>query len=142
MTVDTQKLLYLFDAAAQAHGWAAYQGTREHAQTALTNYQKARKDLEQALDAQAAEIARLNAIQAWQPIETAPRDGTAILLGSSDGAWIAKYDPVYPSGYRPKNPWFSLMLNHDHMGRMPNTKPTHWMPLPAAPDALSGESHD
>lgn len=95
-----------------------------------------------AFDAQAAEIARLNAIQAWQPIETAPRDGTAILLGSSDGAWIAKYDPVYPSGYRPKNPWFSLMLNHDHMGRMPNTKPTHWMPLPAAPDALQETAHD
>lgn len=59
MTINTQKLLSLFDAAAQAHGWAAYRGTREHAQTALTNYQKARKDLEQALDAQTAEIARL-----------------------------------------------------------------------------------
>lgn len=59
MTINTQKLLSLFDAAAQAHGWAAYRGTREHAQAALTNYQKARKDLEQALDAQTAEIARL-----------------------------------------------------------------------------------
>ncbi|MCZ4331051.1 DUF551 domain-containing protein [Castellaniella denitrificans] len=92
------------------------------------------------IEAQSAEIARLNAIQAWQPIETAPKDGTAILLGSSDGAWIAKYDPVYPSGYRPKNPWFSLMLNRDYMGRVPNAKPTHWMSLPAAPSALSGES--
>jgi hypothetical protein len=59
MTINTQKLLSLFDTAAQAHGWAADQGTRAQAQTALTNYQKARKDLEQALDAQTAEITRL-----------------------------------------------------------------------------------
>lgn len=57
MMVDTQKLLNLFDTAAQAHGWASDQGTRAQAQTALANYQRARGDLEQALDAQAAEIA-------------------------------------------------------------------------------------
>ena len=59
MTIDTQKLLSLFDTAAQAHGWASDQGTRAQAQTALANYQRTRGDLEQALDAQAAEIARL-----------------------------------------------------------------------------------
>ncbi|WP_368647775.1 hypothetical protein [Castellaniella ginsengisoli] len=59
MTIDTQKLLNLFDTAAQAHGWASDQGTRAQAQTALANYQRTRGDLEQALDAQAAEIARL-----------------------------------------------------------------------------------
>ncbi len=69
---------------------------------------------------------------AWQPIETAPKDGTAILLGSRGGAWIGKWLPVYVSGYRPDNPWSSLMLNHDHMGEK-WCKPTHWMPLPAAP---------
>lgn len=63
MTINTQKLLSLFDAAAQAHGWAAYRGTRAHAQTALTNYQKARGDLEQALDAQAAEIERFRSME-------------------------------------------------------------------------------
>ena len=65
----------------------------------------------------------------WQPIDTAPRDGTAVLLGSRGGSWIGKYLPVYGSGYVPDNPWFSLILNHDHMGEK-WFKPTHWKPLP------------
>lgn len=69
----------------------------------------------------------------WRSIETAPKDGTAILIGNERGAWIAKYEPVYPSGYRPENPWFSLMLNHDHMRKGKPYAPTHWMPLPAPP---------
>ncbi len=71
--------------------------------------------------------------EGWMPIETAPKDGTYILLGSADGSWIARNYPVYQSGYRPDNPWQSMMLNHEHMGRYPKAKPTHWMPLPAAP---------
>lgn len=59
MTINTQKLLSLFDTAAQTYGWAGGTGTVGQFQTALTNYQKARGDLEQALDAQTAEIARL-----------------------------------------------------------------------------------
>ena len=68
----------------------------------------------------------------WQPIETAPTDGSAIILGSPHGAWIGEWMPVYVSGYRPENPWFSLMLNHDHMAKK-NYTPTHWMPLPEPP---------
>ena len=78
----------------------------------------------------------------WMPIETAPKDGTAILLGSRGGSWIGKWLPVYVSGYRPENPWSSLMLNHDHMGEK-WCKPTHWMPLPPPPtssaDSRKGE---
>ncbi|MDE2202701.1 MAG: DUF551 domain-containing protein [Burkholderiaceae bacterium] len=77
-------------------------------------------------------VAPVAPVAGWQPIETAPKDGTAILLGSRGGAWIGKWLPVYVSGYRPDNPWSSLMLNHDHMGEK-WCKPTHWMPLPAAP---------
>jgi hypothetical protein len=73
----------------------------------------------------------------WQPIETAPKDGTYILLGSTDGAWVASYKPVYQSGYRPEDPWHSMMLNHEHMGRYPKAKPTHWQPLPLPPAAPS-----
>ena len=72
--------------------------------------------------------------EGWRPIETAPKDGTAILLGSRGGSWIGKWLPVYVSGYQPENPWSSLMLNHDHMGEK-WCKPTHWMPLPEAPNA-------
>lgn len=77
--------------------------------------------------------AKVREAQQWQPIETAPKDGTAILIGNERGAWIAKYEPVHPSGYRPANPWFSLMLNHDHLRKVRPHRPTHWMPLPAPP---------
>lgn len=69
----------------------------------------------------------------WQPIETAPRDGRAIMLANAGGAWIGKYMSSYRSGYVPDNPWFSLMLNHDHMCSKLGVIPTHWMPMPKAP---------
>lgn len=74
----------------------------------------------------------------WQPIETAPKDGKPVMLGSVDGSWVGKWSPVYPSGYAPENPWFSLMLNHDHTGGR-RGKPTHWMHLPAAPGSEQKE---
>lgn len=70
--------------------------------------------------------------EGWQPIETAPKDGTAIMLGARWGAWIGKYLPIYQSGYKPENPWSSLMLNHDHLSEK-RYSPTHWMPLPTPP---------
>lgn len=66
----------------------------------------------------------------WLPIESAPRDGSYILVANSHGAWVAKWHPVYQSGYRPSNPWASMMLNHDHIekpGRFDH--PTHWREL-------------
>ena len=69
---------------------------------------------------------------AWQPIETAPKDGTAVLLANDCGVWIGKYVPVYQSGFAPAIPWFSLMLNHDHVGNK-SCAPTHWMPIPEMP---------
>ena len=70
----------------------------------------------------------------WQPIETAPEDGTYILLGNRHGTWVGKYLDRYISGYRPSNPWHSMMLNCRHMGRFPSVVPTHWMPLPEPPE--------
>ena len=68
----------------------------------------------------------------WQPIETAPKDGTAILISNGKGAWVAKYKDVYQSGFKPNNPWLSLMLNKDHIPkRLQFGGPTHWMPLPS-----------
>lgn len=70
----------------------------------------------------------------WQPIETAPHDGSAILVAHEKGVWIAQYLPKYPSGYKPPNPWFSVMLNHDYINEQPVSRyPTHWMPLPEPP---------
>lgn len=93
---------------------------------------QAAKLLREAAD----EIERLRAAipDGWQPIETAPTNGEAILIANGNGVWAAKYKAVYQSGYKPESPWMSLMLNKDHIpARLRHGKPTHWMPLPAAP---------
>lgn len=64
----------------------------------------------------------------WQPIETAPKDGTNILTFARDQYGITYFGVAQ---WAEKNPDF------------PNTvsgwfwpyaiKPTHWMPLPAPP---------
>lgn len=67
----------------------------------------------------------------WQPIETAPRDGTIILLvdggnqvwGPYAGAWVGKNDHY---------PW--VFLDPDiELNGMPPSGFTHWMPLPEPP---------
>jgi hypothetical protein len=82
----------------------------------------------------------------WQPIETAPKDDdTLILVANDDGVWVAKYRPVYQSGFKPSNPWSSMLLNHDHIRFHKSHTPTHWKPLPAAPvvtEPLFGELVD
>lgn len=56
----------------------------------------------------------------WRPIAEAPRDGTDVLI----------YDPTDP-----KSPFAVDWFSHDAdtPGWLGN--PTHWMPLPAPPEA-------
>lgn len=75
-----------------------------------------------------------NAMNTWQPIETAPKNGTTVLLftpyrhidsdptsGIRTGFWC-KYDQLWDRDYSSK--------------RMAKAEaPTHWMPLPSAPMA-------
>lgn len=69
----------------------------------------------------------------WQPIETAPKDGTRILAWQPEGQWKsrrllrgARAEIVY--WHRPANP--------EHGGFwVPSFRPTHWMPLPAPPES-------
>lgn len=65
----------------------------------------------------------------WQPIETAPKDGTQILLfwpyitqegGVTTGHW-------YRAGEGVPDRWYSPIVNGYA------TPPTHWMPLPSPP---------
>ena len=75
----------------------------------------------------------------WMPIESAPKDGSAIVLSNGGGVWVGKYKPVYHTGFVPSDPWFSIMLTHSYMGVAPNN-PTHWQPLPPPPNAVTGRS--
>ena len=75
-------------------------------------------------------------VRGWLPIETAPQNGTYVLVSNGSGVWVAKYKAVYQSGWKPDCPWQSMMLNHDHIPRAKQRgRPTHWMPLPEAPNA-------
>lgn len=63
---------------------------------------------------------------AWQPIETAPRNGTKILLwcaGNPSGEWpfMATWDPYH--GF-----WVI------HVDGQSLHEPTHWTPLPDPPE--------
>ena len=73
--------------------------------------------------------------QAWQPIESAPKDGTVILLWDAEftGVRVARWHSTLPyvnlaeGGY-----WQSA---HSYHG----VKATHWMPLPAPPGPVAQE---
>lgn len=72
----------------------------------------------------------------WQPIESAPKDGTYILVSNpaAGGSWVAHWFPVAVSGYKFDQPWRSVMLNHWHIPEKTRyVPPTHWMPLPPPP---------
>ena len=73
-------------------------------------------------------------VSEWQPIETAPKDGTRVILGNKYGVWMGEFCDTYQSGYKPQNPWQSVLLNHDYISKQRSYFPTHWMPLPAEPE--------
>ena len=59
----------------------------------------------------------------WQPIETAPRDGTIILF-SCDMRGVSLCCLAETEIY---TGWFNL-------SKLDNGSPTHWMPLPEPPE--------
>lgn len=61
----------------------------------------------------------------WQPIETAPRDGTIIRV--RQGSWT----PVH--GYFAGGEWRFVEYAHPNPAHL-----THWMPLPPAPLGREG----
>lgn len=70
----------------------------------------------------------------WQPIETAPRDGTAVLLYEPDcwmhPVWVAQWErggTYYREGWR-------CFVAADGEEVLHPEKPTHWMPLPEPPE--------
>jgi hypothetical protein len=86
-----------------------------------------------------AELERLEVENAWQPIESAPKDGTAILVHhpksgvcegyamKKDGVWYVM-DGVnqYQNLDGTMRPTTTYLLS----------EPTHWKPLPKAPEGV------
>lgn len=66
-----------------------------------------------------AEIDALKAAQTWQPIESAPKDGTRVMVSSRTTVDAAQWSDR-------RDAW---MISPDW-----STDPTHWMPLPPAPE--------
>jgi hypothetical protein len=85
----------------------------------------------------AARASAAPAAPQWQPIETAPRDGSYFLMANECGVWIGHYEPKAVSGYVFDWPWRSVMLNHWHIADKAKQyeRATLWAPLPAAPSA-------
>ena len=93
------------------------------------------KEKQATIDRQAAQIEVMrDATPEWQPIETAPKDGTAFRAyadelidldfnpwGSVEAAWSGEeFIGCVWNGQQ--DAWYGKAIN-----------PTHWMPLPAAP---------
>lgn len=80
----------------------------------------------------------------WQPIETAPRDGTEILGFRPDqGVFIFRwaetsdFDSTDPGEEWSEDWW------HDLWGWMEgDLQPTHWMPLPPPPSPSTQENEN
>ncbi|HBD33151.1 MULTISPECIES: hypothetical protein [unclassified Cupriavidus] len=104
-------------------------------------------------------IARIRALEsasqpgsgeAWQPIETAPKDGTEILLCRDErvtsGAW-GEWEETTSEYHSTTGEYLGKSVQDCGAswwswdgGFTQEAPPTHWMPMPAAPSAGNGEA--
>lgn len=71
--------------------------------------------------------AAIEAMQQWQPIETAPKDGTVILLRGGVYHGLPFAGQYHKSQLRPDRPWVRLTGEASHLYEH---VPTEWMPIP------------
>lgn len=86
----------------------------------------------------------------WMPIETAPKDGSGILLWDGNTVRLCRWEPQYENiwnektettGYR--GAWTDdtvISFNYQETAEIEN--PTHWMKLPEPPSELLAERPD
>ena len=86
-----------------------------------------------------AAAARLDALEKmqWQPIETAPRDGTRVLLVTKYKlvceAFYSTPEKHIKGGSPPQYGWCTSYNEDDPFYNSYEENPTHWMPLPTPP---------
>lgn len=89
--------------------------------------------LEMVINAGTANELRLKAeverLTKWQPIETAPRDGTEII--GRAGLWVEV--TAFFKGTKPWERKEAWVTSNDDEGYAQDFKPTHWLPLPEIP---------
>jgi hypothetical protein len=69
---------------------------------------------------------------AWQPIETAPKDGTAILLFSPDARGLLPSIGLWSAGEFPNGEIYADWIDC-WADAVIDAEPTHWMHLPPPP---------
>ena len=90
-------------------------------------------DYDQSKRSMARELLRRREADAWRDIETAPRDGTELLLINDDGIQVvgrwSKHNHV---------PLYGWIRQIELYGEeVDGFDPTHWQPLPAPPAIAS-----
>lgn len=89
---------------------------------------------EAALNAASAELAECKRDAEWQPIDTAPKDGTTVILGRDMGdfGFVRGYGNFDGKEGSFVSGWISHGFSRVH-GNLGLAHPTHWMPLPKPP---------
>jgi hypothetical protein len=76
--------------------------------------------------------------QWWRPIETAPKDGTFLLLSGGKPEYLDWRDqdrqPPMVVAYYGGNTHAEWIISHPSMAFVSYDNPSHWMPLPEPPD--------
>ena len=75
------------------------------------------------------------AVSGWQPIETAPKDGTTILIYRRMPPWHVRGSAYWFIGSDGSCGWISrgLVAHGRSPGELGLSEPTHWMPLESPP---------
>lgn len=104
-------------------------------------------------DPEAISYTRTDTLPTWQPIETAPRDGTEVLIllhsGDICNSWFARGEWSFSTMDGPPeysgDCWvccddrFQVEVTDEGAGSYDDGEATHWMPHPTPP---KGDTHD
>lgn len=93
------------------------------------------KSLRSQLSEARAEVERLRAAQAWRPIETAPKDGTEIILFAIEEGFEDEGPSVWIGSWSTTAWYGPAWTAYEHRSETEYLTPTHWLPLPSPPSA-------